>query len=107
MFGVVSTIRNAGSCVAAGWVSHEPVSLPTLRPLVGNQRSRPIHLPVLPDVHTDNLAPTSRPGGGGMSCEEYDEWRCAVRDLSEIDRAPYDDPTTYADTMGLEGVRWP
>lgn len=38
---------------------------------------------------------------------ENDEWRCAVRDLSEIDRALYDDPTTYADTMGLDGVRWP
>lgn len=39
------------------------------------------------------------------SLDEYEEWRCAVRDLTVADRAPYDDPQTYADTMDLDGNR--
>lgn len=38
--------------------------------------------------------------------DEYSEWRCAVNDLTEFDRAPYDDPQTYADTMSPDGVCW-
>ncbi len=38
---------------------------------------------------------------------ETSEWGRAVSDLSELDRAPYDDPQTYDDTMTLDGVRWP
>lgn len=46
-------------------------------------------------------------GGSAVSYEhEHAEWHCAVNDLSEFDRAPYDDPQTYDDTMSLDGVRW-
>lgn len=36
---------------------------------------------------------------------EHDEWRSAVVDMSELDRARYDDPQTYADTMTPDGDR--
>ncbi len=42
-----------------------------------------------------------------MSYDEYGEWHCAVDDMTEFERAPYDDPEIYADTMGMDGVRWP
>jgi hypothetical protein len=35
-----------------------------------------------------------------------EEWRDAVRDLNEADRAPFDDPLTYADTFDPNGVRY-
>ncbi|MEE3066533.1 MAG: hypothetical protein VYA67_21760 [Actinomycetota bacterium] len=36
---------------------------------------------------------------------ELDEWRAAVADMTEMERAPYDDPQTYADTMAPDGTR--
>jgi hypothetical protein len=33
------------------------------------------------------------------------EWNAAVAELSEIERAPYDNPQTYADTMAPDGSR--
>lgn len=42
-----------------------------------------------------------------MSYDEYGEWHRAVDDMTEMDRAPYDDPQTYDDTMTPDGVRWP
>lgn len=72
--------------------------------MVGDQRPRNLHLPVLPDVHPDHLSTEDRL----MAHEhEHAEWGRAVSDLSEFDYAPYDDPQTYADTMSLDGVRWP
>lgn len=37
---------------------------------------------------------------------ERQEWRNAVRDLSAVERAPYDDPQTYNDTMAPDGTRY-
>lgn len=37
--------------------------------------------------------------------ELCDEWLAAVAGMTEIDRAPYDDPQTYADTMDPNGNR--
>jgi hypothetical protein len=34
-----------------------------------------------------------------------DEWLSAVADLTEAERAIYDDPQTYADTMDADGAR--
>lgn len=34
-----------------------------------------------------------------------DEWCAAVAELTESDRAPYDDPMTYADLLAAEGSR--
>lgn len=34
---------------------------------------------------------------------ELTEWRAAVANLSEFERAIYDDPQTYADTMAPDG----
>lgn len=34
-----------------------------------------------------------------------DEWHAAVADLTEFERAPFDDPQTYADTMAPDGTR--
>lgn len=43
-----------------------------------------------------------------MSYEhEHAEWGRAVDDMNELERAPYDDPQAYADTMSPDGVRWP
>jgi hypothetical protein len=39
-----------------------------------------------------------------MSYDE-DEWRWAVNDLTETERARYDEPEIYADTMTPDGVR--
>lgn len=36
---------------------------------------------------------------------ENDEWRSAVRDMSELERAPYDEPEIYGDALSLDGVR--
>jgi hypothetical protein len=36
---------------------------------------------------------------------ERDEHRSAVRAMTEWDRAPYDDPQTYADTYWADGTR--
>lgn len=36
---------------------------------------------------------------------EVTEWRAAVIDMSEVERAPYDEPQTYADTMSPDGIR--
>jgi hypothetical protein len=35
---------------------------------------------------------------------DHDEWRCAVNDLTETERARYDEPQEY-DTMTPDGVR--
>ncbi|WP_301336545.1 hypothetical protein [Mycobacterium asiaticum] len=36
---------------------------------------------------------------------ETSEWGAAVHDMSEFERAPYDDAETYADLMSADGVR--
>lgn len=36
---------------------------------------------------------------------DCDEWRAAVADMSEMDRAAYDEPQVYADTMAPDGTR--
>jgi hypothetical protein len=36
---------------------------------------------------------------------EHDEWRAAVAGLTETERAPYDEPEVYADTMSPDGDR--
>ncbi len=36
---------------------------------------------------------------------EHTEWRCAVNELTEMERAAYDDPETYSDTFDLYGNR--
>lgn len=40
-----------------------------------------------------------------MNMDISDEWRAAVAELTESDRAPYDDPMTYADLMAADGTR--
>jgi hypothetical protein len=35
---------------------------------------------------------------------DYDEWRWAVNDLTEMERARYDEPQEW-DTMSADGVR--
>lgn len=34
------------------------------------------------------------------------EWRAAVTALTETERAAYDEPQTYADTMTADGTPW-
>ncbi|WP_272871862.1 hypothetical protein [Mycolicibacterium fortuitum] len=34
-----------------------------------------------------------------------DEWPRAAAELTEFERAPYDDPQTYADTYAADGTR--
>jgi hypothetical protein len=36
---------------------------------------------------------------------DMDEWRSAVAELTEMERAPYDEPEIYADTMSPDGDR--
>jgi hypothetical protein len=38
--------------------------------------------------------------GSSVGTVEAVEWRDAVAELSEIERAPYDDPHVYSDTHG-------
>ncbi|MFA1705518.1 hypothetical protein ACDT10_21710 [Mycobacterium intracellulare] len=33
------------------------------------------------------------------------EWRAAVAELTEVERAQYDDPMTYADLLAADGTR--
>ena len=40
-----------------------------------------------------------------MNMDISDEWRAAVAELTESDRASYDDPMTYADLMAADGTR--
>jgi hypothetical protein len=48
--------------------------------------------------------PDVRAADGGGVMNDYDEWRCAVNDLTETERARYDEPQEY-DTMTPDGVR--
>jgi hypothetical protein len=48
--------------------------------------------------------PDEWPADGGGVMNDYDEWRWAVNDLSEMERARYDEPQEY-DTMTPDGVR--
>lgn len=36
---------------------------------------------------------------------DLEEWRAALADLTETDRAAYQDPKTYADLMAADGTR--
>lgn len=36
---------------------------------------------------------------------DMEEWRSAVAELTEMDRARYDEPEVYADTMSPDGDR--
>ncbi|EFG75274.1 hypothetical protein HMPREF0591_4837 [Mycobacterium parascrofulaceum ATCC BAA-614] len=36
---------------------------------------------------------------------DYDEWRAAVAGMSEMDRAAWDEPQSYADVMSADGTR--
>jgi hypothetical protein len=36
---------------------------------------------------------------------EHEEWRDAVDAMTEMERAPYDEPQVYADTMAPDGTR--
>lgn len=36
---------------------------------------------------------------------DHDEWRDAIHDLTEWDRAAYEEPDVYSDTMDLDGAR--
>jgi hypothetical protein len=36
---------------------------------------------------------------------DFDEWRAAVAELTEAERAAFDDPQTYADLLAPDGTR--
>ena len=36
---------------------------------------------------------------------EHDEWRTAVEQMTEWERAPYDEPHIYADMLSADGNR--
>jgi hypothetical protein len=56
------------------------------------------------EAHDHGNAPGRQPPARSYAVE-LDEWRAAVAELSELERAPCDEPLAYADTYSPDGER--